>query len=260
MDRRSLRRFRDEGWVRVGGLVPRDVCATIREAFDREVRPHTGPLRRQLTSREEPHRLSADGLVTNPIVNPRLLSGFPELALSEERVMRAGPLVAWASALLGADPCLLQSAYYDSSAGTLPHVDTNPVDRDRPMLGAWIALEDIGPDAGRFFLWPGSHRLPDEPRVRRYRELAWASYRSAFVELLPSAVEAEAQELLVEIARAHGLERTTPPLRAGDAVFWTHAVVHGSEVPRPGGGSRSSLVLHFVELELARRVGLATDR
>jgi phytanoyl-CoA hydroxylase len=248
----DVRRFRDEGWVRVDRLIPPEVCASVREAFATEVRPYDGPLMRQLTSRLEPHERSVDGWITNPVVNPHLLAQFPVFQQTETRVMRAGPLVDVVGRLLEAEPAMLQSAYYESSRGTRTHVDFNPLDRDRPMIGAWIALEDIGPGAGRFEFWPGSHRIPDDAATRRFAELAWTSYRQAFVELAPATAEPEAQALLAQILVAHRLVRKAPPLRAGDALFWTNRLLHGSAPPRPGGGTRCSLLFHFVELDLVR--------
>lgn len=255
-DAEARARFETEGWALLPDLLPADVCDGIRAAFLDEVKPYTGSMMRQLTSVDEPHQLSADGLVTNPIVNPRTRPDFPRFSTIEVVAMSNAPIVASATALLGGPPVLLQSAYYESSRGTHTHLDFNPVDRERPMLGVWIALEDIAESAGRFFLYPRSHRLPHDARMLRFAELAWANYRQAFVDLDLDTAEAEAQALLGEILGEAGLVRETPALRKGDAVLWTNKVLHGSDVPAPGGGSRHSLLFHFVELELLREHGL----
>jgi phytanoyl-CoA hydroxylase len=254
--RRSVqRRFARDGFV-VMPLVPADVCRDVIDRFEREVDPWDGLLVRQLTSQAEPHQRSVDGWMTNPIVNPRLLTGFPSFWDVERTVMQASMLVPVVSGLLGAPPVMLQSAYYCSSQGTKTHVDFNPVDRSRPMLGVWIALEDIGPEAGRFYLYPGSHVLPETPAYARFAELAWANYRQAFVDLDPDTAEVEAQALLAPILAEHALTPVHPPLRAGEAVFWDRRVLHGSDVPRPGGGTRHSLLFHFIEAALATEAGL----
>jgi phytanoyl-CoA hydroxylase len=237
--------------------VPPETCARIRHAFRSEVKPYTGSLKRQLTSIDEPHHFSDDGFVTNPIVNPHLRPQFPRFSRIERTVMEACPLVPIVATLLGAPPGMLQSAYYESSRGTHTHLDFNPIDRERPMLGVWIALEGIAETAGRFFLYPNSHSLPMDDRMARFAELAWANYRQAFVELDLDTAEAEAQALLSEITAEHGLAPIAPVLRTGDALFWTNHVLHGSHVPRPGGGSRNSLLFHFVELALLEAQGLA---
>ena len=256
LKKKARRRFETEGWTVVRGLLPSDACATVRRAFLSEVKPYPGALKRQLTSIDEPHQLSVDGHVTNPIVNPHLRPQFPRFSQLEETIMRACPLVPIVAHLLGAAPGMLQSAYYESSRGTHTHLDFNPIDRQRPMLGVWIALEDIADTAGRFHLYPRSHQLPLDARMQRFAELAWANYRQAFVDLDLNTAEAEAQALLAEITTEHGLTRTAPALRIGDALFWTNHVLHGSSVPQPRGGTRNSVLFHFVELSLLEAHGL----
>lgn len=250
LKRTAARRYAEAGWTQLH-LLDEATCRWARGTFLDEVKPHRGSLRRQLTSVDEVHQLSVDGHVTNPVVNPHLCTGFPTFSTLERTVMAACPLVEVVQQLLGAPPAMLQSAYYESSRGTQTHLDFNPLDRERPMVGVWIALEDIAPGAGRFYVLPGSQHLPNDARMQRFAELAWASYRQAFVELEPAVAEVEAQALLAEIARDHQLEREVPALRRGDALFWTNRLLHGSEVPQPGGGTRHSLLLHFIEADLA---------
>lgn len=253
--RATRKRFAREGWVQMG-LLKAPFCREIRDRFLHEVKPYDGPLLRQLNSQSEPHRLSDDGWMTNPIVHPHLLPVFPGFSTIERDVMRAAPLVEAVEGLMGAPVAMLQSAYYESSLGTKTHLDFNPLERTRPMVGVWIALEDIGPDAGRFFLYPNSHLLPDSDEHARFAELAWASYRQAFVDLERATAEAEAQALLGPLLEGSGLEQRTPALGAGDVLFWTNRVLHGSHAPKPGGGTRHSLLLHFVERDLAAAHGL----
>jgi phytanoyl-CoA hydroxylase len=237
------------GWIVLRDLVDKAVCAEIVAAWRDEVRPYPGPLLRQLTSVPEVHALSADGWVVNPVVWPARLPIFPRFVTSEVSVMRGSGLVAAVADWLGGAPALLQSAYYESSRGTAPHVDFNPIDRDGPMVGAWVALCDVGPDAGRFFVVPGSDRLPRDARFERFAELAWAGYRAAFVDGGGAWTDRAASELWAEIEAERGLERVAPALSAGDVVLWDRSVVHGSYAPQPGGGPRHSLLMHFVRLD-----------
>ncbi|MEZ4320965.1 MAG: phytanoyl-CoA dioxygenase family protein [Myxococcota bacterium] len=256
LDDADLKRFRDEGWLLVRDLLPHDICDPIVQAFVDEVKPYDGPLLRQLTSVDEPHQLSEDGWMVNPVVNPYQRPQFERFSTIEWVAMSNAPVVDHVTRLLGGAPAMLQSAYYESSRGTHTHLDFNPVDRARPMIGLWIALEDIGPGAGRFHVVPRSHRLPMDARMARFAELAWANYRQAFIELDPKTAEAEAQALLAEILDEHGLVREAPALRKGDAILWTNLLLHGSDVPVRGGGTRHSLLFHFVELDLLRQHGL----
>lgn len=245
----SLRaELQGRGVLRLPRLLPVEQCRWIRQAYLEEVKPSGQPMLRQLSSRHEPHRLDAAGRVVNPIASPNQLAQFPRFRCTERRVMEHSELVPSVAAALGEPPALLQSAYYESSEGTDPHVDFNPLDRGAPMLGVWIALEDIGPRAGRFFAFPGSHRLPRDEDFRRFAELAWANYRAAFMHCEPAGAERQARQLWARIVETRELQPWSPALRAGDALIWDRAVVHGSHPPQPGGGTRHSLLLHFVEL------------
>ncbi|MCA9567417.1 MAG: hypothetical protein KC656_06220, partial [Myxococcales bacterium] len=115
--RSAVRRFREQGWTRAA-ILPPATCLEVRRTFLAEVKPWTGPLLRQLTSRAEPHALSVDGYVTNPVANPHR-TGFPAFSTVETTVMRACPLVEVVETLLDGPAAMLQSAYYESSRGTL---------------------------------------------------------------------------------------------------------------------------------------------
>ena len=62
--------------------------------------------------------------------------------------------------------------YFDGNPVTWPHQDIYYLDAEEigRMTSAWVAVEDIAPDAGRFFVYPKSHlsrrmeigRLPAE--------------------------------------------------------------------------------------------------
>src|SRR3546814_4143074 len=56
---------------------------------------------------------------------------------------------------------IVQSMYFEGNPATWAHQDSYYLDAEvlGRMVGAWIAVEDIAPGAGRFFIYPGSHRL-----------------------------------------------------------------------------------------------------
>lgn len=255
IDDTAVAHFQEHGFAIVRGLVPDEVCDEVVGAFLSEVKPYPGPLPRQLDDRSAPHALSDDGYVTNPVVHPNRLQAFETFRGIEVKVMRASLLVPTVAALLGQPPALLQSAYYESGTGTIGHLDIHPFVSSHPMIGAWIALEDIGEGAGRFFVYPGSHRLPRDERWEQFRQIAWAVYRADVDAEGVEDATAAAIQLLDAMTEEHGLTRHVPALQRGDAVLWSNDVVHGSLRPDPGGGSRHSLLMHFMALaDVAERV------
>jgi hypothetical protein len=106
------------------------------------------------------------------------------------------------------------------------------------LAAAWIALEDITPDSGPLFYYPGSHRLPylfsgdlgisvDEAR----RGLQ--AYRDRYEPTLAARVT------------EGGFPVDHLAAKKGDVLIWHHNLVHGgSRVANPHS-TRKSLVCHY---------------
>jgi phytanoyl-CoA hydroxylase len=243
----------ERGWALVTGAVAAGVVEGIRAAWQEEAASYEGPLLRVLTSRPEPHTRNGDGWVTNPVINLRSLSAdrFPSLRRTEERLLAAAPFAGWARGAFGEAPALLQSGYWESAVGTPDHRDTHPLDPTEPMLGALVALEPMRAGVGRFWLLDRSHRLDDQdPTVAAWLAAAHDLYRRQYLDRdLPGPNDVLAvQARLGEVLRRHPMDRLVLELAPGDVVLWDSRTVHGSEPPTPGGGRRSSVILHFVPL------------
>lgn len=130
-----------------------------------------------------------------------------------------------------------QNMLFDKSVGTVDHADTWYLDTSPKglMIAAWIALEDIHPDSGSFFVVPGSHRIQI---VENDRTLLKDHYQYA--------------EFIKNFISEHGLERVSPPLRKGDVLFWHPNTIHGSHSQRDVGRSRKSVTAHYHPVGLGR--------
>src|SRR4029077_18306883 len=91
-------------------------------------------------------------------MDPRHFLGFRE---ASERVLSHSAMQDALDAVLGEPGKLVQSIYFHGNPATSPHQDTYYLDSAQigSMTGAWIAAEDIAPGAGRFFVYPGSHKI-----------------------------------------------------------------------------------------------------
>jgi len=116
-----------------------------------------------------------------------------------------------------------------------PHQDWTFVDEDRYWsLNCWVALEDVNRDNGCMYFIPGTHRLCPSLRV---------------APNCPGAYE-QVRHMLMDYA-------VDVPLRAGECLIFTHAVMHGSHANRSGSpriaatqGLRSSdatLLYYYME-------------
>lgn len=155
------------------------------------------------------------------------------------------------------EPVLMGSLQFEKGTQQEAHIDAiffwpEPA---YSMAGAWVALEDIDPDAGPLFYIPQSHRLPffnsddvvaDDPTLSARRQAA----RNG--ELSPEDKAALVNELgmawtqrLLELHAHAKAERITLPVKAGDVIIWHSLLAHGGSYRNNPELSRRSAVFHY---------------
>ena len=141
--------------------------------------------------------------------------------------------------LLGEEPVAIQSLTFEYGSQQLLHRDqvVVPTASAGHLVGAWIALEDIGPDCGPLVYVPGSHRLP-------CYETAPGEWEFDGRRMGPEVVEAglawEAEQ-----ERRRGLEPRLFTARRGDVLLWHAALRHGGSEVKDERLTRKSFVVHF---------------
>jgi phytanoyl-CoA hydroxylase len=217
------------------GLIPPGLCDAAHRRFVEEVKPFQGFIYRQASANPERHVFTEQGFMLNSILNiqsldPRHFRGFREAGLAvltQARLQRAVAII------LGEAGTLVQSMYFEGNPETWPHQDTYYLDAEDlgRMTGAWIAVEDIAPGAGRFFIYPGSH-LIDMARNGGNFDIAFNHARY--------------KELVRHVIREHALECRAPALKQGDVLFWAAKTIHGSLRTASVERSRRSFTAHFI--------------
>jgi ectoine hydroxylase-related dioxygenase (phytanoyl-CoA dioxygenase family) len=132
-----------------------------------------------------------------------------------------------------------QSLYFQFGSEQSLHRDPMFVVTQPPshLCAAWIALEDITPDAGPLLYAPGSHRMPwfefDDDTVNvavkeeaKDKRQEWATYRA---------------RMLAEM----GLRVESLTCRRGDVFVWHGGLLHGGEPVRDPDATRKSYVVHY---------------
>ena len=227
--------LQEQGYVVVRSLLPATACTDIRRAFAEEVKPYPGFLYRQATGRAERNQLNAHGHVMNPLLNLQDLDShcFGGLRRSALDAFTAPSMVSALRALFGEDPKLVQSMYFEGNSATWAHQDTYYLDSERvgTMVAAWIALEDIHPGAGRFYVYAGSHRVD---LAKNGGDFDIAFHHDRY------------KKLIVELIRALHLELRAPALAAGDVLFWNARTIHGSLATQGTSNTRQSLTAHYI--------------
>lgn len=243
------------GYVVVKRVIPAQTCEGMRRIWDDKVKPCENFIYRQTTAKAEKHKLNENGWVMNPILNlqsldPQRLGDVRRFAC--ENVLTAPALVNVFTALLGDRPKIVQSMYFEGNSATWEHQDTYYLDSETSgrMAGAWIALEPIAAEAGRFFVCPHSHQLELD---RHSVENNMADNHEVYIASV------------VEKIRFRGLEIRAPLLETGDVLFWNSKTIHGSLDSQHATSARSSVTCHaiptrdrFKQMQ-ARVIDLPTD-
>ena len=107
---------------------------------------------------------------------------------------------------------------------------------ERFMCGVWLAMEDIGPDAGPLFYLPGSHRWPPLTNAIIGRRGSGSTLASA------QAPFAEGWRALRE---AYGATEEPFLARKGQALIWAANLLHGGSHQIDPTLTRWSQVTHY---------------
>lgn len=227
--------FQEQGYLVVRKLIAAELCDAARKSFQQEIKPFQGYLYRQASANPERHVFSESGFMLNSLLNFQDLDAarFPAFRSAGLEVVTCAALRAAVEELFGEPGKIVQTMYFEGNPETWPHQDTYYLD-GKPsgcMTAAWVALEDIHPGAGRFYIYPGSHRIDMAKNG--------GDFNIAF--------QHERYKVLVQsIVQRQGLERRTPALAKGDILFWSAKTIHGSLPTTEPGYSRASITAHFI--------------
>jgi phytanoyl-CoA hydroxylase len=208
----------------------------LRALWVSEVKPSNAFIYRQATAKVERHVLNDQGWVMNPILNlqsvdPRRYPKFRSFAV--EQILTTPGLVQALGVLFGESPKIVQSMYFEGNSATWEHQDSYYLDSEHvgTMAAAWIAMEDIAPTAGRFFVCPGSHRI----------DMGSHSLKTNIADNHEGYIQSVVQKV-----RELNLPIRAPALRQGDVLLWNAWTIHGSLDSQDPVHSRSSVTCHAI--------------
>ena len=227
--------YNANGYVVLRGLVPAGATAAARAAFAEQIKPFDGFIYRQTTARAERHKFNDLGYVVNPVLNVQSVSSrhFAEFRKATLACLTHPNVSAALTALFHEKPKIVQTMYFEGNTATWPHQDSYYLDSETlgEMCAGWLALEDIAPNAGRFFVCPTSHRIDVETNGGDF-DVAYHHERY--------------KALMVDMMRDLKLTVTAPALREGDMLFWNSKTIHGSLDSPSAHSSRQSLTAHYI--------------
>ena len=227
--------YAEYGYVVVRGLVSPSVLDAANAAFDGEIMPSTRYMYRQASANPERHVLTTHGHMLNSLLNlqsldPRYYGGFRH---SAQQVLAHPAIQGVVREILGEPGKLVQSMYFHGNPKTWPHQDTYYLDSEQlgTMTAAWVAAEDIFPGAGRFFVYPGSHKIDMQKNGGDF-DIAFHHDRY--------------KQVVTDIIRGKRLECRAPALAKGDVLLWNSRTIHGSLPTSQPERSRRSFTAHYI--------------
>lgn len=213
--------FRDNGYVVIPRAIRGRLCDDVVAAYGREVKPYSGVLPRFSQRQRYAHAFDSFGHVQNPIGWRSVDElGFPQFAAAVQ-IVEAG-LDGLVQSVAGGAP-RINTALFEVSSGFGAHQDAyyTPSFRESGHA-AWLALEDISPSAGPFFMCPSSRE--------------WVFWEG----------DEQVNGKKLEHAVLEGpLSKVPMHLKKGDVVLFDWMTVHGAEPVVDPALSRFALSLHY---------------
>jgi len=227
LQREHCAAFARDGFVVVEGLVSEAQIDRTWQAYERAI---------------------AQGVVTPPAEKVTGQDPWPGRVLNPHHrigefrsILHHRGILRWIALFLGQRVMPYQTIAAHKGSQQLAHSDaihmsTYPLGY---MAAAWIACEDIHPDCGPLFYYPGSHRLD----YVLSREIGMAPQDNAndqyrhYVDRYEPLIGARIRDL--------GLQPRVFTARKGDVLFWHHNLLHGAIPRRDLALSRKSIVCHY---------------
>lgn len=122
-----------------------------------------------------------------------------------------------------------QKAHSDSI-----HMTTYPLGY---LIAIWVALEDVHPDSGPLFYYPGSHKLP------YLLNNDWNADNS-FLSLGKNDYP-DYEDMVEELLKKNKFPREELIAKKGDVLIWHANLIHGGTPIRNKALTRKSMVVHY---------------
>tara|TARA_B110000259_G_scaffold155795_1_gene177010 strand:+ start:938 stop:1939 length:1002 start_codon:yes stop_codon:yes gene_type:complete len=232
----ALKYYNNNGYVIFNNCISQNKCEIIRGTWEKNIKPYKGTIYRQTTAKAEKNFFNDNNWIMNPVLNLQSLNPylFKDLRNIVENEVFSNNLICRAlKCILGEKPKIVQSMYFEGNSATWEHQDSYYLDSEKvgEMTAAWLALEEIKADAGRFFICPESHKI--EHGKQNINNNIADNHDKYIKEI-------------VSIIKSKNMEIKAPYMDAGDVLLWNSWTIHGSIDSQNTNFSRSSITLHAI--------------
>lgn len=225
--------FKKNGYVVCPKLISPDKIDQLLKLYQEYVVPSKSLFFRQNTNRYEANHINRFGHVIQSFLDVHDYQEIPEFSTCAKEIFCSNEIHQALNEITGSSGCnLMQTMFFDANTETQPHQDCWYLDSvpGGYLLAAWIALEDIEEEAGRFFVLPRTNTVDlhsDTPNLSH----------SQWLERIQDYVDSH-QDLLY-----------APALKKGDVLFWNSHTIHGALPTINHHYSRKSLTAHYLPSE-----------
>lgn len=234
-DEQIRKYYDDNGYIVIRNAVPAELCEKAKQAFLREVKPYNDFIYRQASANPEKHKLTEHGYMLNSILNIQDLNreNFPNFQQYGLEILTHPNIRRILKVLMGEEGKIVQTMYFEGNPATWAHQDSYYLDASElgRMVASWVAVEDIAPGAGRFYVYPTSHKIDMEKNGGDF-DIAFNHDRY--------------KKLVIDIINKFNLQCIAPALRQGDLFLWHGKTIHGSLSTTQPQYSRSSFTAHYI--------------
>ncbi len=230
--------FHQEGYTIVRKLIDQKLILNVLESLQLFINSNNYYYTQSSHSWVKSSKISREGFLIDSIQSPTRQKNCGPLQNAVKELLSCLEISEILKEINGSNVFInWQNMLFDRSTGTVDHADTWYLDT-KPrgqMIAAWIALEDINESAGRFFVYPKSHKLNI---IKNINEKINDHYLYAnFIE---------------EFVKEKNLEKYAPVMNKGDVLFWHPFTIHGSLSQKDEKYSRKSLTAHYHPVGLGR--------
>ncbi len=172
---------------------------------------------------------------------------FQDVSGAAREIMLHPQVVGFLRLIFDETPVAMQSLLFEYGSEQNAHQDFPYVQAQilSHLAGCWVACEDVHPDSGPLFYYPGSHKIP---------KFDWGGGSLRWDGKDHDRV-AEFEKYVAGACEEAGLERQLMLANKGDVIFWHAALVHGGSPAADRERTRKSLVSHYSTI-----TGYPTDR
>ncbi len=232
----ALKYYNENGYVIFSKCIDQNDCDHILSLWNKFIKTYKGKIYRQTTGKAEKNKFNQNKWIMNPVLNlqslnPNKFGKFRNA--SEIKIFNNKNLCGILNHFFSDKPKIIQSMFFEGNSFTQEHQDTYYLDSENigNLTAAWIALEQIKANAGRFFICSKSHKI-NIKNLKYYNQIL--SKHELYIDEL------------ISVCKQDGLEFKAPFLDKGDVLFWNSKTLHGSLNSDSKTNSRASITLHAI--------------